>query len=379
MLRSYAKQASSARAVSLLLGLILVIAMSTAATSSGPPSVSASDSAGNPAPVPGAKPPLPLDQPVQAGEFQPAECQFVVPAGQQPECGYLAVPEDHADPDGPTILLHVAIFKSLNPSEKRDAVVYLSGGPGESALKGLQFTFGIIFAPVIENHDLIVFDQRGTGYSKPTLDCPELTEVNSQELDEDLNTEESIAIQLEAFQECHDRLVEEGINLNAFNSAQSAADVDLLREALGYEEWNIFGISYGTRLAQTVMRDYPGGIRSVILNSPYPLEVNLYESVGGSGERAFDLLFDSCQADRQCQKAYPDLESLLLETIADLNESPVPLTLTHPFTGEPVDTLLSANALTGFLFSTMYTADCIPLIPRRCMISTKGGSAPWSC
>jgi hypothetical protein len=120
--------------------------MSTAATSSGPPSVSASDSAGNPAPVPGAKPPLPLDQPVQAGEFQPAECQFVVPAGQQPECGYLAVPEDHADPDGPTILLHVAIFKSLNPSAKRDAVLYLSGGPGESALKGLQFTFGIIFA-----------------------------------------------------------------------------------------------------------------------------------------------------------------------------------------------------------------------------------------
>jgi hypothetical protein len=77
--------------------------------------------------------------------------------------------------------------------------------------------------------------------------------------------------------------------------------------------------------------------------------------VAGSGERAFDLLFDSCQADQECQKSYPDLESLLRETVADLNESPVPLTLTHPFTGESVDILLSGDALTGFLFSTMYT------------------------
>jgi pimeloyl-ACP methyl ester carboxylesterase len=191
-----------------------------------------------------------------------------------------------------------------------------------------------------------------------------LTEVNSRELDEDLDTEEFIAIQLEAFQECRDRLAEEGVNLDVFNSAQSAADVDLLREALGYEKWNLYGISYGTRLAQTVMRDHPDGIRSVILDSPYPLEVNLYESVAGSGERAFDLLFDSCHADRQCQKSYPDLESLLLETVADLNESPVPLTLTHPFTGESVDLLISGDALTGFLFSTMYTADFIPLIPK---------------
>jgi pimeloyl-ACP methyl ester carboxylesterase len=274
------------------------------------------------------------------------------------------VPEDHSDPDGPTILLHVAIFKSVNPSEESNAVVYLSGGPGEVALEGLQFTFGIVFDEFIQNHDLIVFDQRGTGYSQPALDCPELTEIGEQELDEDLDPEESIAIQLEAFQECRDRLVAEGVNLDVFNSAQSAADVDLLREALGYEEWNIYGISYGTRLAQTVMRDHPDGIRSVILDSPYPLEVNLYESLAGSGERAFDLLFDSCKADRECKKSYPDVESLLLATVPDLNYSPAPVTLTHPFTGESVDLLLSGDALTGFLFSTMYSADLIPLIPK---------------
>jgi hypothetical protein len=160
MLHSYAKQVRSARALGVLFGLILFMAMSTTATGSQPYAASASNSADAPTPTPGPAPPLQLDGPVQVGEFKPAECQFVVPAGQQPECGYVAVPEDHSDPDGPTILLHVAIFKSLNPSEERDAVVYLSGGPGESALKGLQFTFGIIFDNVIQNRDLIVFDQR---------------------------------------------------------------------------------------------------------------------------------------------------------------------------------------------------------------------------
>jgi pimeloyl-ACP methyl ester carboxylesterase len=284
MLHSYAKQVRSARALGVLVGLILFMAMSTTATASEPYPASSSDSTDNPMPAPGSAPPLPLDEPVQVGEFKPAECQFTVPAGQQPQWGYVAVPEDHSDPDGPTILLHVAIFKSVNPSEESDAVVYLSGGPGEVALEGLQFTFGIVFDEFIQNHDLIVFDQRGTGYSRPALDCPELTEIGEQELDEDLDPEESIAIQLEAFQECRDRLVAEGVNLDVFNSTQSAADVDLLREALGYEEWNIYGISYGTRLAQTVMRDHPDGIRSVILDSPYPLEANLYESLAGSGE-----------------------------------------------------------------------------------------------
>lgn len=364
MLHSHAKRVRSAGTLGALFGLILFMAMSTTAAASELYPASASSFSDNPAPAPGAAPPLPLDEPVQVGEFMPAECQFVVPAGQQPECGYVAVPEDHSDPDGPTILLHVAIFKSLNPSEERDAVVYLSGGPGESALEGLQFTFGLTFDELIQNHDLIVFDQRGTGFSQPALDCPEYTEINDRELDEDLDTEEFIAIQLEAFQECRHRLVEAGINLEVFTSAQSAADVNLLREALGYEKWNLYGISYGTRLAQTVMRDHPDGIRSVILDSTYPLEVNLYESVAGSGARAFDLLFDSCNADPECQKSYPDLESLLLATVADLNYSPVTVTLTHPFTGESVDLLLSGDALTGSLVSLMYSADLIPLIPK---------------
>jgi hypothetical protein len=76
------------------------------------------------------------------------------------------------------------------------------------------------------------------------------------------------------------------------------------------------------------------------------------------------LLFDRCKADRECKKSYPDFEALLLATVADLNYSHAPVTLTHPFTGESVDLLLSGDALTGFLFSTMYSADLIPLIPK---------------
>jgi pimeloyl-ACP methyl ester carboxylesterase len=84
--------------------------------------------------------------------------------------------------------------------------------------------------------------------------------------------EEANAIEVEAMLRCRDRLIQEGIDLSAYNSAASAADVNDLRIALGYDQVNLYGVSYGSRLALTVMRDYPGILRSVILDSTYPPE-----------------------------------------------------------------------------------------------------------
>jgi pimeloyl-ACP methyl ester carboxylesterase len=143
------------------------------------------------------------------------------------------------------------------------------GGPGGHAIESVVLSFDM-FAPFVENRDLIVFDQRGTGFSQPSLNCQELTDLVYDLIDENLSIEEIEDRQIEAVKQCRDRITREGINLSLYNSAQSAADLNDLRMALDYESWNILGISYGTRLALTAMRDFPDGIRSVILDSVYP-------------------------------------------------------------------------------------------------------------
>src|SRR5690606_20838751 len=117
----------------------------------------------------------------------------------------------------------------------------------------LEFLFSYL-GDFVEDRDLIVFDQRGTGYSEPTLQCQELIDLTYETLDVVLEDEEAFRLDLEASTACRDRLVAQGIDLTAFNTQENAADVRDLRLALGYEEWNLLGISYGTRLGLTVLR-----------------------------------------------------------------------------------------------------------------------------
>lgn len=309
-----------------------------------------------PEPIPEPTPPLP--------KFESAECQFEIPPGQTVECGYLTVPKDHSQPDGPTIRLHVAIFRSHSDNPAPDPVVYLAGGPGENALEAMPLVFNKRFAPFLANRDVIIFDQRGTGYSEPALDCPELIDLAYETLDQDLSPEKSLALSTEAIRSCHDCLVSEGVNLAAYNSAESAADLNDLRLALGYEEWNLLGISYGTRLALTTMRDYPEGIRSVILDSTYPLQISLYAEMPANVDRALNVFFSGCAASPAGSEAYPELETIFYQLVEQLNATPITFPVTQPLTGETYDMLMNGDGLIGFLFTSLYSTELIPLLPK---------------
>jgi pimeloyl-ACP methyl ester carboxylesterase len=305
-----------------------------------------------------------VEEPAYQPHFEPAECQFEIPAGQTVECGYLTVPEDRSHPEGPTIRLHVAIFRSHSNNLTPNPVVYLAGGPGEQALETMPLLFNLRFAPFLANRDFIVFDQRGTGYSEPALDCPEFTDLAYATLDRDLSPEETVALGTEAICSCHDRLVSEGVNLAAYNSAESAADLNDLRLTLGYEEWNLVGISYGTRLALTAMRDYPEGIRSVVLDSAYPLQVSLYAEMPANFDRALNVFFHGCATDPACSEAYPELETVFYQLVDQLNASPVTFSATQPLSGETYDVLMNGDGLIGFLFQSLYSTELIPLLPK---------------
>jgi len=297
-------------------------------------------------------------------EYETVDCPFTVPRGTNVECGCVIVPENRSQPDGNQVKIVFAIYRSESRNPEPDPIVYLAGGPGEHALEAVALTFDTKFAPLTANRDLIVFDQRGTGYSEPALECPELIKLAYEMLDQDLESEESIALENEATRECYERLKEQGINLSSYNSVESAADLNGLRLALGYDEWNLLGISYGTRLALTAMRDHPDGIRSVILNSTVPLQADLYSEMPAAFDRALNVLFDSCANDPETNKAYPNLKKVLFDTIDQLNDSPVAFTVIHPLSGKSYDVLMSGDDFFNFIMSTLYTTEVIPLVPK---------------
>ena len=247
----------------------------------------------------------PPSHPVSSA-FQQTHCPFLLGAGlvegQNVKCGFLVVPEDRSLPKGPTIRLAVAIFKTPSSQRDPDPVLFLSGGPGLPLLERMGPTFNAgNLAGSLQNRDLILLDQRGNGYSQPSLRCS----AN------------------ETPRACHDRLVKSGINLNAYTTLENAADVHDLIRALGYQQVNLEGVSYGTRLALTVMRLFQADLRSVVLDSVIPPQVNGFTSIPPAALRAFDVLFQGCSADPSCNSTYPHLHAVFYQLVADLNTTPI--------------------------------------------------------
>jgi pimeloyl-ACP methyl ester carboxylesterase len=294
--------------------------------------------------------------------FEPAPCAFAVPSGTHPDCGYLVVPEDRARPDSPVIRLHVAIFRNLAGTPVPDPVVHLAGGPGSSSLEVAGYILGRGLDAVLAQRDLIFFDQRGTGASVPRLDCPERQAITSTLLDGSLSRENAQAAVVDAFQRCRERLLSQGIDLSAYQSAASAADLNDLRLALGVEQLNLYAVSYGTRLALTLMRDYPQAVRSAVLDSVYPLEVNLYTALAPNADRAFHVFFDRCASSPDCSAAYPDLRRVFYELVDQLNASPVPVSLFAGGAERPVR--LDGDLLIDVLFVGLYNPAVTASMPQ---------------
>lgn len=301
--------------------------------------------------------------------FTAADCKFTLSTPHDVACGFLEVPENRDDlaangaASGRTVRLHVAIFASES-SSPLSTIVYLEGGPGGDALETLPYTFEDNFAPLLANHELVIFDQRGTGYSEPSLACPESEELMLSTLDEDLDSEQSKGLLLEMVTACRDRLRGEGVDLAAYNSRENAADVDDLRRVLGHTQWDLYGISYGTRLAQTVMRDFPDGVRSVVLDSTYPLSADLTVDTIANMDRAFDTFFAGCAADAACGEAYPDLETRFFALADTLNATPILVPVLHVFTGQQLEALVDGETMIEVLFQSLYSEELIVQLPK---------------
>jgi len=154
-----------------------------------------------------------------------------------------------------------------------------------------------------------------------------------------------------------------GIDLSAYNSVENAADFPLVMDALGYDTFNFYGISYASALAQHLMRDYPERLRSVVLDAVVPLEVDFVERSPLTTDRAFRELFTQCAADPMCGEQFPDLETVFYDLVAQYNADPVTMALDDPWGDGTVDVVITGVDLVMALYQQLYGTAAIPLLP----------------
>lgn len=278
------------------------------------------------------KKPIPYERlPEATDAFVEKECSTKL-REHATQCGIVTVPES----PGSDHMIELAVMRvfSNEAEPAEDPVVYLEGGPGGAIIQHLDDEIFKLFAPLAQDRDLVFVDQRGTGASKPSLMCIEGGEIS------------------QALQDCYARLSEDS-DPHAYTTTANARDIDLVRQAFGYDQWNLLGISYGTRLALTILRDRPEGVRSAILDAVVPLEVDLIGGLAKNGQSSFEKVFAVCADDDECAEKYPNPMAQLREVAAKLNEDP------KEFEGFS----LSGEDFVAVLFNALYSPQALSFVP----------------
>ena len=291
---------------------------------------------------------------VHAVEIDLVPCDLSAGNGRQEvdaECGTLVVPLDPNDPDGETIELFVAVVPALTEQPSPDPLVVIAGGPGEAATR-FYVTVERAFSRIVRDRDIILVDQRGTGASAP-LHCDAAQ-------DDPFLTAGGVDGMIEASAQCLEDLDHDP---RYFTTSVAVRDLDRVREALGYEELNLYGVSYGTRVAQHYLRRYSHRTRRIILDGVVPPEVALGPEVALASQAALDALFDRCAADDGCRDAFPDLRRRFDAVLERLRGAPVEIVMDHPRTGDPVDVVVDHWMLVGVVRLLVYHPQTASLLP----------------
>jgi pimeloyl-ACP methyl ester carboxylesterase len=238
-------------------------------------------------------------------------------------CGRLDVPEDHNDSKGRKISIAFIIYKAKAQKPKPDPVIFFSGGPGgASVVPGLSSFLGN--SVLAETRDVIFFDQRGIHFSSPLPDIGKAV-FDAMAADTDMAGERKmIAKVLKEFREKADA---EGIDLGGYNSIQNALDVGVLMDKLGYKKYNLYGISYGTRLARLLEDLYPGKINTVTLDSPNLMTDDFLIDRMSSYSSSAEKVFAACEADAECTKQHPGIRDEYVKVINSLKSRPIEVPL----------------------------------------------------
>ncbi|HEY1771905.1 MAG TPA: alpha/beta hydrolase [Gammaproteobacteria bacterium] len=263
-------------------------------------------------------------------------------------CTTITVPEDRAHPEGRHIGLHVALLKARASTPKPDALFFIAGGPGQASTEAF-LEEAPAFDRIRSEHDIVLVDQRGTGGSN-RLDCPTPTS----------GADESEAAVTADTAECLKHLAGDP---RFYTTTVAVQDLDAVRAALGYPSVDLYGISYGTRVALQYVRTYPDSVRSVILDGVVPADLALGPEVSLDAQRALGLIFKRCDADTACHEAFPDLTRDFAGLRLRLTAHPASVTLRDPLSGAPRTEQLTWGKVAEAVHLMSYQSETASLLP----------------
>ncbi|NOK08916.1 alpha/beta fold hydrolase [Corallococcus exercitus] len=297
--------------------------------------------------------------------FEPGACAVEVAASERIDCGLLVVSENRHKADSRPIRLPVTIFRSRAAKPLADPVLFMPGGPG---LSGVERITSGKHNKLLDERDYIVLEQRGAKFAQPSLQCPEITTLKGEEAAGRLRGPAATTALTQAAGRCREKLATSGVDLDGYTSEAAADDIEDLRKVLGVARWNLYGVSYSTRLMLTVLRRHPAGVRSVVLDSVLPPEVNFDEVSATNLLRVLNQVFDGCAVDRVCGAKYPDLRARFAKLVADADR--LPLKLAIRAAGGPAE--VRGAQVVEAVYSAMHEPMQIPLIPKLIVDASEG-------
>ena len=283
--------------------------------------------------------------------------------GIKARCGTMLRPENPADAESPAIEVSVAVVPALDLKPESDPFVPLAGGPGGSAIEFYSAYSGA-FEHVRRHRDILLVDQRGTG-SSSRMDC---------DVDEDIIEGKFSREQvLEVTRDCLDALPHDP---RFFTTSVAVTDLEAVREALGYGPLNLYGVSYGSRVAQHFAKRYPESTRSIVLDGVVPPQIVLGPEIATEAQKALDSIFARCAADEACNERFPDLPQGFQRIRAQLDDGPVTVEIPNPVTGrrEPVD--FGSAELAAAVRLLAYNANSISIVPLLVHEAASGNFEP---
>jgi pimeloyl-ACP methyl ester carboxylesterase len=279
-------------------------------------------------------------------------------------CATLEVPEDYADPDGARLGLFFARIPALTANPEPDPLVLINGGPGGSGVD-LYLQLWAAFEPIRRERDILLLDQRGTGRSLAGLDCelPEEFELVTATADEIRATVESCIAEFD-----HDPRL--------FTTSVAVRDLETLREALGVAQWNVFGVSYGTRVAQHYLRRHGDRVRAMILDGIVPPDLALGPDIAAAAASALDAAFARCGDSPACKERFPDIAQRFEELRARFAGQSIEVVLNDPVTGEPKSVELDESHLQAAVRLMSYSDATVALLPLIIEAAHEGNMLP---
>ncbi|MFD1216514.1 alpha/beta fold hydrolase [Microbulbifer celer] len=284
------------------------------------------------------------------------------------QCYMMEVPENHQKPAGRRIQFPVVrFFANITDPDKEPLLHLGAGGPGASMGLEAENVSDWLWAnyadmSVDDGRDLIVIDPRGTGMATPKLSCTEFIEDANLAFTRNLSTDEESRVFTYSMERCYSRLSKTA-DLAHYNSSAIAADIEALRRAIGVPKLNLYGVSYASRYALTVARDFPDTVRAMVLNSAVFPEIIYTQQLPQDVIAAYQRGLDYCSKDKTCAKEYPDLKQRLEALVQILDEEPLTVETSNIQPDGPYPFVLTGQRLLRVLFQALYNESFYRQLP----------------